>query len=78
MDENIRTDYLRRMQDAMRPLTDTEIAEKQRSEALGMMNDPDPMRGGEGMQNFWCTDEEHWIPDKPKPTFWQRLKGLVR
>lgn len=75
MDDKTRAEYLRRMYDGMRAMTDAEIAEKQRREAPGMMA-ADPMRGAAGMQNFWRTDESHWIPEPPKQTFWQRLNRL--
>lgn len=76
MDEKARMEYLRRMQEGMWPLSESEIAELQRKNAPLMMNCQDPMRGGQGMQNFWASEPGHWIPDKPKPTLWQRVKRL--
>lgn len=75
MEATTRAACLRRMQEGMRAMTDAEIAEKQRREAPGMMA-ADAMHGAAGMQNFWCTNEAYWIPEPPKPTFWQRLKRL--
>ena len=78
MDEKTRKEYIQRMQNAMRPMTAAEIAKMQAQQAPLMRNNIDAMRGGAEMQNFWTTDENesHWIQEKPKPTFWQRLKKL--
>jgi len=65
---------MKRMMDAMRPLTDAEMAERQRLAASGMQNAG--MRPVPGMQNMWASEPWHWIPEPPKPTFWQRLRML--
>lgn len=80
MNDEQRTQYLRRMQNAMRPMTPEEIADMQRRQAPLMRNSQDSLRGAAGMQNFWAADpnDGHWLPDRPKPAFWQRLKRLLR
>lgn len=67
---------MKRMMDGMRALTEDEMAERQRQSASGMINAG--MRQVPGTENMWATNIDHWIPDKPKPTLWQRLKLLVR
>ena len=52
-------------------------AEKQRRKAPVPMACADSMRGGAEMPEF-LMNEAHWIPDKPKPTFWQRARGLFQ
>ena len=74
MDEKTRMEYLRRVQEGMRPLSEVEIAELQNKNAPLMMNCQDPMRGGQGMQNFWNSEPGNCIPEKPKPTLWQKVK----
>jgi hypothetical protein len=76
MDDKTRADYLWRMQEGMRPMTEAEIADMQRRQAPLMMNCQDHMRGAAGMQNFWASEPAHWIPEPPKLTFWQRMKRL--
>ena len=76
MNERQRMEYLRRMQEGMRQMTEAEIAEKQHREAPLMMNAPNQMRGAAGMQNLWALEPAHWIPEPPKPTFWQRVKRM--
>lgn len=63
---------MKRMVDGMRALTEAEMAERQRQVSPGMINAG--MRQVPGMENMWATNVDHWIPDKQKPTFWQRLK----
>ena len=66
---------MKRMMESMRPLTEAEISERQRLAASGMQNAG--MRHVTGMENLWATNECHFIPNKPKPTFWQRIKRLL-
>lgn len=54
-------------EEAMRPPTDSDIAERQRLAARGMRSVP-------GVEDMWATNVEHWIPKKP--TFRQHLLGL--
>ena len=75
MDEKTRTEYLQRMQAAMRAMTDAEIAEAQWREVHGTMNS-DSMRDAAEMQSFSCPYEAGWIPLKPKPTVWQQILRL--
>jgi len=75
IDKNARDDYLRRMYEGMRPMTDAEISDMKNRQAQLMMNAEERMRYQSGMQNFWTTDinEINCITEPPKPTFWHRL-----
>lgn len=78
MNDKERLEYIRRMQEAMRPMTEAEIAEMQRKNDPLMRNAADQMRGQAGMQNFWTADanEANRIPAPTRPTLWQRLKRM--
>jgi hypothetical protein len=79
MNESERTEYLRKMQEAMRPMTEEEMAEMQLRAARGMQNNPETMRGCAGMRNFWSLQDQFQPePKMPKPTRWQRFIWWLR
>ena len=74
MTEQEKAEYLRRMLEAMRPLTAEQLEERQQRAAPLMRNAG--MQSVPGMANFWATRPEHLAPEPPKvkPTIWQRVK----
>lgn len=78
MDEDTRMEYIRRIQEGMRALSNDEIAALQEKWQAGMYNQQSSeQRQSEGLRNFW-RNEYVQVDDPKQKTLWQRICNLFK